>query len=199
MTPQAKDLHGFFITLMVRALLLLSACLCGGCAESQTEINSAMVDKNYLNLHRFNGIESYSVGEGTFHIHQHKKLGAGITFGIADTTPTRTLEDTAELNAKPEATATVYVGTLDEEALVGMEFSIPNAYDETVGDHVTWFYYLSHEDVDNNTIEILARKENRVRFRWNGTTIDPNYYDGSKANVKFEVECWADITWAKTD
>ena len=64
-----------------------------------------------------------------------------------------------------------------------MEFSIPNAYDETVGDHVTWFYYLSHEDVDNNTIEILARKENRVRFRWNGTTIDPNYYDGSKANA----------------
>jgi hypothetical protein len=153
-----------------------------------------MANEDFLNLHRFNGLESYTIGEGTFRIHQHESLGTGITFGIAKTKPTRTLDDTAALNAKPEATATIYLGTLDESKLAGSEFLIPNAYDEAVGDHVACLYYVSHEDIDNNKIQILGIEKSRVRFRWTGTTEDPNYYDGSKPAAKFEAECWADIT-----
>ena len=99
-----------------------------------------------LKLHRFNGIEEFTVASATVSVSQHDVKGLSITFGIAETAAIKTLEDTAELLAEPEATATVFAA--DASLPVGQQFKIASAYDDSISDHVAWFYYVDHGDLD---------------------------------------------------
>jgi hypothetical protein len=39
-------------------------------------------------------------------------------------------------------------------------------------------------------IEFVERKGDELHVRWTGTTIDVNYYDGSKPPTRVEVDAW---------
>jgi len=55
---------------------------------------------------------------------------------------------------------------------------------------VTNFYYCSHEQTDDNVVEVLAVEGSRVLARLTGQTIDVNYYDGSKPPTLLSVQAW---------
>ena len=67
-------------------------------------------------------------------------------------------------------------------------FEIPSGYDDDHQECITNFYYCEHEASEENRIQILSVSEHSVRARITGTTIDINFYDGSKPATQLEVE-----------
>ena len=107
-----------------------------------------------------------------------------------DERPLKTLPDTETLAAQPNAEVTIRLPKAELASLVGRQFSVPSSWDEEAEDHVSRFYYCEHEGIDENVIEFVERKGNELHVRWTGTTIDVNYYDGSKPPTRVEVDAW---------
>src|SRR5262245_62158049 len=105
-------------------------------------------------LHRFNGDEEFRLQTATISA-RHDEAGVRLLFA-ADTNGVRikSLPDTAELPASPNAEVTVVLKALDPYRLVGSHFSVPSAYDEEIDDHVATIYYVEHQDLNENEIEI---------------------------------------------
>lgn len=142
-----------------------------------------------ITLRRFNGIETYSLISARMMLFTNEH-GRCINLTIdADSNGSKTTSDTVDYPAAPNAEVTIYHEQLDLDRLVGRRFNIQSAYDETIGDHVSRFYYYEHEDLDDNVVEFVDRDaDGRYQVSWSGTTIDPNYYDGSKPATIVEIE-----------
>jgi len=139
-------------------------------------------------LHRFNGDEVYEVQRATI-LPVHDEDGFRLWFEAeTDGVCLKSLPDTAILRGQPKAEVAVGVKKVEPTRLVGRKFSVPAAYDEEIDDHVSSIYYVEHEDLDDNQIEVTARDEDVFHVRWTGTTTDVNYYDGSKPRTRVEID-----------
>ena len=143
-----------------------------------------------LTLHRFNGDEAFAVSAATalaMPDGDQVRLNLEIE---TDERPLKTLPDTQTLAAQPNAEVTIRLPKADLASLVGRRFSVPRSWDEEAEDHVSRFYYCEHEGIDDNVIEFVERKGDELHVRWTGTTIDVNYYDGSKPPTRVVVDAW---------
>ncbi len=143
-----------------------------------------------LTLHRFNGDEAFAVSTATalaMPDGDHVRLNLEIE---TDERPLKTLPDTETLAAQPNAEVTIWLPKAELASLVGRRFSVPSSWDAEAEDHVSRFYYCEHEGIDENVVEFVERKGDELHVRWTGTTIDVNYYDGSKPPTRVEVDAW---------
>jgi hypothetical protein len=98
------------------------------------------------------------------------------------------LPDTAAEPATPWAEVAFVVEHLDATRLVGHKFMVPHG--RTVDDDFAFIYYYEHEELNDNSIEFLDRRQDHFLIRWKGTTQDVNFYDGSKPEAKVAIEGW---------
>ncbi len=108
----------------------------------------------------------------------------------------KSLEDTATLRAWPKAEVCVNLKTFDPDKIVGQSFEVP-AWNAETDDRLGMIYYVEHEVLRDNTVQILGREGNVFWARWSGYTTDVNYYDGSKPDTRIEIE--AKFTFKKMD
>jgi hypothetical protein len=139
-------------------------------------------------LHRFNGDEEYSVDRATI-LAVHDEDGFRLWFEAdTDGICLKTLPDTIGLPGRPKAEVAVAIKQVEPQRLAGSKFSVPTAYDEDIDDHVASIYYLEHEDLNDNEIEVISKDGDVFHVRWTGTTTDVNYYDGSKPRTRVEID-----------
>jgi len=140
-----------------------------------------------LVLHRFNGDEEYEVERATI-LAVHDEDGFRLWFEAeTDGVCLRRLLDTESLHGSPKAEVAVGLKKVEPTRLAGKRFSVPAAYDQEIDEHVASIYYVEHEDLDENEIEVVARDGDVFQVRWTGTTTDVNYYDGSKPRTRVEI------------
>jgi len=138
-------------------------------------------------LHRFNGDEEYEVERATI-LAVHDEDGFRLWFEAeTDGVCLKSLPDTESLRGRPKAEVAVGLKKVEPARLAGKRFSVPAAYDEEIDDHVASVYYVEHQDLDDNEIEVIARDGDVFQVRWTGTTTDVNYYDGSKPRTRVEI------------
>jgi hypothetical protein len=145
-----------------------------------------------LVLERFCGRETYPLVKGTWSIYLDKELDSPtLCIQLNAGRGTTLHDDTQSLKAEPSWEINVVSKSLDASMLKrGDKFAIPRGYEEAQGGYVTNFYYCSHEQTDDNVIEVLAVEGSRVFVRITGKTIDVNFYDGSKPPTTLYVEAW---------
>jgi hypothetical protein len=143
-------------------------------------------------LERFCGRETYPLVESTWCIFHDEELDTPTLCIQLRAGPGTSLhEDTQSLNAEPSWEINVVSKSLDASALKrGDKFVVPRGYDEAQGGYITNFYYCSHEQTDDNVIELLAIEGSRILARITGKTIDVSFYDGSKPPTTLHVEAW---------
>jgi hypothetical protein len=143
-----------------------------------------------LTLNRFNGQEQFSISAAK--IFQFEDDGFfELNFEIeTDEKPIKTLPDTKDLDARPNAEFIIRVKDFAWNNLVGKCYTIPQGYDEETGDYLTRFYYCEHEETDDNVIEIIERNNDKFHVIIKATCIDVNYYDNSKPRTKLEIDAW---------
>lgn len=143
---------------------------------------------NEFILHRFNGDEVHRLSGATI-CASRTEDGIRIHLEAVSEGPAiKTLPDTAEEPSSPRASVAFVVKSLNPPELVGQQFVVP--YARTRDDDLASIYYYEHEDLDDNTIQFLDRKEERFRIRWTAITQDVNFYDGSKPPAAVEIEGW---------
>ncbi|HYN87028.1 MAG TPA: hypothetical protein VER55_00790, partial [Ardenticatenaceae bacterium] len=128
-------------------------------------------------LHRFSGDETYRLRSATIRLDSDNGQ-LRLTFAVStEEGAIQTQADTASHPTAPNAEVTVLLDTFGKEELVGNGFSIPSGYDENLEEYVAIIYYYEHQELDNNTVEVLNRNGDLFRVRWTGTTRDVNVYD----------------------
>lgn len=139
-------------------------------------------------LHRFCGDEEYAVVAATLQVTREGR-NYRLCFRVqTDGVCLRSLPDTAELKARPNAEATVTGKGLAPGKLAGKTFTVPRGYDEAREDHAARIYYADHDDLDENEIQVLSNKGKLFRIRWTGTARDVNHYDGTKPRTRVDID-----------
>lgn len=100
------------------------------------------------------------------------------------------LADTANLNAHPRAEVGIGLKTLDATKLVGRTFKIASGYEPGEAAYFATIYYVEHEELRENEIQVLGQDGNVFRARWLGLTTDVNYYDGTKPDTRVEIDAY---------
>jgi len=138
-------------------------------------------------LHRFCGDEEYAIKTAEIRAIREEK---GISLWFEAETEgvcLKSLPDTAKLHAWPKAEVRVCLKALPKK-LVGRRFKVTSAYDEKEEEYLATIYYVEHEDLRRNLVEIVSQEADEFLVRWTGITADVNYYDGSKPDTKVEIE-----------
>ncbi len=147
-----------------------------------------------LELHRFNGIESHEIQTAEIKVSMVHADEEFMLLSISAPKPIKTLEDTAELGGQPEASISLFSKNgWNSDLVTGTRFEVPVVHDVRRNRDLVEFSYVSFEDLFDNEIQILEREEERVRLSWKGATQDMCFYDGSKPDAIFKLECWASI------
>lgn len=144
-------------------------------------------------LRRFNGDEKFELGEASIQIEK-----VGKKFKITLTANTngiviQSLPDTRDLPAQPGAQITISTKIPDPENLVGEKLSLPSSFDKRTEEYASTIYYLEHEPLEANEIEITAKKKHKYFIKWTGSTTDVSYYDGSKPDTQVVIKGWFEI------
>jgi hypothetical protein len=143
-----------------------------------------------LSLNRFNGQEQFAISEAVMRVSENNDY-FNLNFEIeTDEKPLKTLSDTKDLYAHPNAEFNVRIKDFSRHSLVGERFTISNGYDEETGEYLTRLYYCEHQETDDNVIEIIDQKENKFRVIITAKCVDVNYYDGSKPPTEIEIDAW---------
>lgn len=153
----------------------------------------APIGADLMLLKRFNGDELYPIARAEWNLYKHPERGHWNLWISLDTDfAVSQREDTVGLNGQPKWEINWIEGNLTTANLIpSFKREIPNGYVELPGiTRHTNFYYCSHEDTDDNTIEILAVDGDRLKIELQGTTIDVNHYDDSKPRTKIKVVTW---------
>lgn len=143
-----------------------------------------------LIMDRFCGREVYPIETAEWHFYDRGSLPK--TFHLrVEAGPGITLRgDTEELRQEPFWTVSIVDPGLTIDSFVpGARFLVPKGYDESRQDHVTNFFYGTHEVSDQNSIEILQAEGDRFLIRMEGQIADVNYY-GSKPPSRVSLQTW---------
>lgn len=144
-------------------------------------------------LKRFNGDELYPIARAEWNLYEDSEYGHwNLWISIVADFAVSQQEDTVTLNGQPKWEVNWIAARMAISDLIpGFRREIPNGYvDRRDVIRHTNFYYTSHEETDDNIIEIVAVDGDRLKIRLQGTTIDVNHYDGSKPRTKITVETW---------
>lgn len=145
---------------------------------------------NVLILDRFCGREIYPINRATWNLYRDRQLDRPtLCVQVCAGAGTTLHEDTASLDAEPIWEINVVSASLSA-LRAGLELQVPLGFDERQGGYITNLYYCSHEQTDNNTVEILEIEGSRVRVRLTGDTLDVCYYDGSKPATRLSADVW---------
>jgi hypothetical protein len=152
-----------------------------------------------MTLQRFNGDEVFDLKEATVDFYIAEDRSFATTFRAdAATPPIKALPDTEGLHAQPFAELMLYLPKHPGITLLtGRSCALARGYDDASGEHLTNFYYCEHELVDNVEITVINRHADRARLRITGTTVDVNYYDGSKPPTKILIDAEFTLTFAQ--
>ena len=141
-----------------------------------------------MTLHRFNGDEIFPVEKAIVECFKNEEE-VSLTFRAdASEKPIKTLPDTETLKAHPFYEVILSSKSFDIHNFVGNRYELASGYDEETDEYLTDFYYCEHEVIDDNTIEVVEQHGDLFKIRMIGSTIDVNYYDGSKPQTKVIVE-----------
>jgi hypothetical protein len=141
-------------------------------------------------LHRFQGDEVYSISTASWWTIP-EEAGILVCFRVTtDPEPIRSLPDTVDLRAHPDAEVGILVPGIDLETLVGQRFTVPDAYSQALGDYVAALAYCEHQDLNDNEVHILGRQGSRLHVHWTARTSDVNFYDRTTPDTRVEIEAW---------
>ncbi len=149
-----------------------------------------MSKENVLVMERFNGTEEYEVEEATWNLYE--EVGKmDLCIHLESEKALRINEDVKddfqmlnwELNLIQKKLG-------DKDLIPGFKASIPDSYLEKSEEYVTNFYYFEHDGSENNTIEVLDRKKDKLLLKLSGEIVDVNHYDGSQAPSKLSLTAW---------
>jgi hypothetical protein len=90
-----------------------------------------------------------------------------------------------EYDCSPVITLSWLEKTFAFDDLLNRTVNIPRSFDETVGDHMTSFYYFEHLDFDDVRIEFIERDGERYRIKVTGTVPD---LEAAGADAKMTIE-----------
>lgn len=139
-------------------------------------------------LRRFNGDEVYQIESATIALDDGQD-GVRLTFVVkAAKGALQTVPDTVTYPATPNAEVAIMLPPDDINKLVGRQFMVPTGYDSQQEEYVATIYYYEHEVLDNNVIDIFSHEHDAFHVRWTATTLDVNYYDGSKPDTQVEID-----------
>jgi hypothetical protein len=149
------------------------------------------VDNPELIMERFCGREVYPIRLAEWHFYDSRNdMRPTFHLRVEAGRGTTLHEDTESLKQEPFWTVSVVDMELTIDSFVpGAKFIVPVGYDEPRRDHVTNFFYGTHEVSDQNSIEILQAHEDRFLIRLQGQIADVNF-GSSKPNSKVSVETW---------
>ncbi|WP_029906648.1 hypothetical protein [Prevotella sp. 10(H)] len=145
-----------------------------------------------LKLIRFCGDEIYPVISATCHISEDKEesvyrlhLNIDADYGLV------IHNDIEPFESQPIWDLTYIVDALNESDLQkGLKIEIPIGDDEERVEFLSILHYCEAEQVDNNVIEILDVKDDKLLIRITGETIDVNYLSRSRPKMKLFIETW---------
>jgi hypothetical protein len=139
-------------------------------------------------LHRFCGDEEYVIKTATI-LAVKEETGLRLWFEAeTEGVCIKSVPDTADLKAWPKAEVGVSLMALDASKLVGRRFNVLSGYDEEEESYVATIYYVEHQELRRNKIEVLGQEDDIFLIRWTGVTTDVDYYDGGKPETKLEIE-----------
>lgn len=149
-------------------------------------------NRDFLRLIRFNGEEQYPVIRATWSIYIDHNLNKNNLCILVETDKGNVLnEDTKNLNASPHWKLNYIADGFNKNSLKpGFSVTIPEGYVEAQDGYITSFYYCEDQETSNNTIEIIAIDDDRLKLRLTGEGVDINDYDNSKPPSKIIVETW---------
>jgi hypothetical protein len=130
------------------------------------------VELGTLTLHRPNGDEVFRLSKATIRALPKDEDVVLYLYVNTDETSIKTLPNTEDLNAWPNAEVTIRVPRSQFGSLVGRRFSVPKSWDEDARDHVSCIYYCEHEDLNDNEVEFLEVSGDALKVRWTGTMTD---------------------------
>lgn len=155
--------------------------------------NKAPLSADLMSLKRFSGHEFYPIAKAEWNLYQHPENGTSVLWiKLAADFAVSQQEDTLPLNGQPIWEINLIENNLIKTDLIpGFRREIPAGYVESKDAiRLTNFYYCSHEDSNDNVIEITAADGDNLKIRLNGTTTDVNFYDDSKSDTSLTVETW---------
>jgi hypothetical protein len=156
----------------------------------QPNVDKVMFRENILYIERFNGLEEYEIGNAYWNLYQDKSK-INLCIYLDSNKGIKLNEDLADIFQMLHWELNLVVKFLKEDQLnKGYNVKIPNSYDEGLGGWITNFYYFEHEGSENNQIEILERKNDKLLIKITGEIIDVNYYDDSKPKSKLTAITW---------
>lgn len=144
-------------------------------------------------LKRFSGNEFYPIAKAEWNLyHSPENETSVLWIKIAADFAVSQQEDTLPLNAQPTWEIALIENNLIKTDLIpGFRREIPAGYVDTKDAiRLANFYYCSHEDSNDNVIEINAADGDTLKIRLSGTTSDVNFYDDSKSSTSITVETW---------
>jgi hypothetical protein len=92
-------------------------------------------------------------------------------------------------DARPNAEVSVTLPVFAPEKFVGQRFEVAG-YDEVADEPEAIFFYLEHDLLINNVIEILDRAGNTFQVRWTGLHLAFLAEDASDAGPPVEIVAW---------
>lgn len=148
--------------------------------------------RDVLRLIRFNGEEQYPIIRATWSIYYDDELKKNDLCILAEAGEGIVLnEDTKGSNVSPCWKLNYIADGFDKDSLKpGFSVTIPEGYVEAKSGYITSFYYYEDQETNNNTIEIIAVENDRLKLRVTGEGVDINDYDNSKPPCKIIIETW---------
>jgi len=152
-------------------------------------------------LHRFNGDEVYRLESAVMFAIETME-GVALWFEVkADPENAQKCEDTKDgLSDSPSAEVGIDLPELNVNELVGREFVIPGAKSEDEDGCMSLLYYYEHEVLNDNSIKVVSRDEDRFWLRWTAVTQDVCSDENPPTQVEIEGEfAFKDIDkWTKS-
>lgn len=145
-----------------------------------------------LTLIRYNGTEKHALVESKAYATRtqvNERLQIMLWFETeTDPQPLQHLPDSDELLNNPDAELTIYLHTLKLDEFAPLEFAIAHGYNENSRSLDARLYYFEHQEVNDNRGRIEYRGNGVFYVSWTGSTMDVDYYDGSKPDTRLELE-----------
>lgn len=145
-----------------------------------------------ITLIRYNGTEKHALAESNAFATRTEVNGKPqimLWFETeTETEPLQDFPDSDELLSNPDAELTIYLDTLKLNEFAPLEFTLARGYNENSRSLDARLYYFEHQEVNDNRGRIEYRGNGVFYVYWTGTTMDVNYYDGSKPDTRLELE-----------
>ena len=151
-----------------------------------------MNKEQILYIDRFNGLEEYEINYATWNFYTEDNCG-NLHLQLRSEKELKRNKDTSsthfnglnwEINfTKTNLLESQLIGGFETNALITDSKSTDSYY-------ITNFYYYEHESSENNYIQILDVKSDKILAKITGDVTDLNFYDGSKPRSKLTATVW---------